>query len=260
MTLHLRDSITLATLALSLSMAIGCGQAPDEDVTTVSSALTYGNCPPFTDDQICACTDPSGRGECRVLGLGTRFYANISTITDLMPLNDKITSISVGANVRGKICMHPGWDGSCGFLQQGRTYDNMSLGRGCPNGTQDLGWGFNCLNDTVSSIRVDPVSLSCGAPPPGFASIAENTFLGGDCVVLPKGQYLHPYTNPTSGVTGGAFGLQTDRITSVTTATGTSISLFADPNFAGRTATFNGFTPDLRPAGMDDITSSINVF
>jgi hypothetical protein len=256
---------SIAFAFLTIATQGGCGDIGDVDpdnarVTVINSLLTYGACPPFTDDQVCACTNPNGTGVCGILDLNTRFYANISIHPTLGSLNDNISSISVGSNVKGKICANPGWDGSCGFLIPGRTYGNLSRTQGCPLGGPDVGWGFNCMDDTITSIRVDPLSMSCVTPPAGFAAIAEGLSMSADCVVLPVGDYMHPAVNPSVGVTGGGFGLKTDTITSVATGAGTTIQLFEHANLTGFNASFSAADYDLRDNGINDKTSSIHVF
>ena len=190
-----------AVTAVLCASTVGCGNEEDA-VETVGSALTYGNCAAFTDNQVCVCTDPNGLGVCKILDTGTRFYTNISTMTfptNLTALNDKITSVRTGANVSAYMCQDIAWNGSCVRVAPG----------------QIIGVLGSPMNDTITSIRLDPSSFNCLAPGPQQVSIFIDPNFSGDCVVLEVGQYRWFNGNPTSGYSGGGFGLKNDSISSV---------------------------------------------
>jgi hypothetical protein len=192
-----------AVTAVLCAATMGCGTEEDADVETKTSALTYGNCPAFSDDQACVCEHPAGAGRCAVVSRFVRFYPNISTQpndANLPYLNDRITSIKVGNNISVYACQDIAWNGGCVRIPAGQKSDDLSV--------------LN-MNDNITSIRLDPTSYNCYGPGPNQVSIFIDPNAGGDCVVLDQGDYRGFDRNPLVGSVGGAFGLRNDAISSV---------------------------------------------
>jgi hypothetical protein len=269
---QIQKTTIASLLALMVVGGAGCGQPDDIEKVTGAVARTT-SCSSMAVTDICVCTDPNFTGQCVGLDILTRYFMNLSTFPTLQGFNDKITSIKVGATARGKICADPGGNGNCGYLQAGQSIPNLSLGLGCFGGTLDFGWGAKCMNDNITSVRVDKDSFDCMNPGTSQATIFEDpNFNGGmhkpsgnsrDCVVLNQGstvEYPNPFLNPIDGgEIGGGFGLNTDVISSVKLGPTTLVHLFADPNFTGTEFDVNADAPTL-PSTIDNKTSSIIVF
>ena len=84
-----------------------------------------------------------------------------------------------------------------------------------------------------------------------------------DCVVLRGGEPFYPnHTgNPTKEQRGGAYGLNTDVITSVRVGPSGTIQLFEHPNFTGASILLTSNAPNLSllSPNLNDKTSSIRV-
>jgi hypothetical protein len=269
------STIACAALAVVVSLA-GCGRADGDGVEKITAAVMLTECTSFPATDICVCTDPDLTGSCMDLNGFTRYFMNLSTFPGLQQLNDKITSISVGALARGKICADPGGNGNCGDLQPGTVINDLSQGQGCPGHSctsgANFGWGCKCMNDNITSIRIDQDSFDCLNPGPEQASIFEDpnfnngmhkpSLLSRDCVVLNLGNVKHypnPFWNATDGETGGGYGLNTDVISSVKLGPGAMVDLYADPSFSGTLFQVRADAPTL-PSSINDRTSSIVVF
>jgi hypothetical protein len=214
-------------------LQLRCGT--EEGVVGTRSALTsYGNCGTFNDDQVCICSAPNGAGTCAVLSLTTRFYANLGTVPNLPNFNDKVESMRLGATVKARLCYDQGWYGPCVNATAGQIYRDFSQTRGCPRppdgGWDDVGWGNTCMHGSTTAIRLDPVSYNCFAPGAQQISIFQDINFGGDCVVLDPGSYADPIANPTSGFSGGGFGMRGDSISSYIDGANASINFYRDVN------------------------------
>jgi hypothetical protein len=216
--------IRLMTIMVGVA-GIGCAEE-NTDVETKSSELgSY--CGTMAADQVCVCTDANGAGTCDILTMQTRFYANLSTFhdasKDLRFLNDTISSIKVGSNVNAWVCDDIAWNGHCNHVFAGQTATNLSVN--C--------WGAVCMNDSITSIRLDPTSYDCLNPGTNQVSIFIDPNLTGDCVVLDPGSYaqfdVNP--NPLSGYTGGGFGMKNDSISSVKTGALRHLTGYNNINF-----------------------------
>jgi hypothetical protein len=264
-----------ATLFRNLFFAIGllsasCGRPPDE-LELVQSTLTYGNCT-YSSTDICFCTGASGSGTCGVVSTSTRFAMNLSTHPTLSSLNDQITSIKVGTQARGKICADPGGNGNCGYIDSSTNYDDLSFGTSCPGfacgsfGT-DFGWGCKCMNNNITSIRVDPLT-ACNSPNSGQVVICEDPNCNNnmiqpsgtskDCVVLGAGTYPDYRGNASSGSSGGGYGLNTDVISSVRVTSGALLELYPNLSYGGTKYSTTADVTTL-PGSIDDQTTSIKV-
>jgi hypothetical protein len=269
------NSVTFVVgVVVALGIA-GCEQPPGEGVEKVTSGLSFGGCANIPNTDVCVCTGANGTGACADLNGIDRFFMNLSTAPGLTQFNDTITSISVGSLARGKICADPGGNGNCGYLPNNATFLDLGAGLGCPGHSCtsgiDFGWGCKCMNNNITSIRIDQNTNDCSAPGPEQAAFFEDpNFNGGmqvpsgsshDCVVLDLGsttQYPNPFANAVDVFRGGGFGLNTDVISSVKLGNGTLVQLFADPNFSGAMQMISTSTPTLTT--LNDKTSSITVF
>ena len=269
----------VVVVGLAVFAVAGCESPPAEDVQKVTSNLVFGNCNiPETD--ICVCTDVNGTGQCGDLNGFQRYFMNLSTASGLTQFNDTITSIAVGSLARGKICADPGGSGNCGYLSAGQIIPDLGAGMGCPGHPcptgLDFGWGCKCMNNTITSIRVDQNSFECANPLMGQVSIFEDpNYNNGmhapsanskDCVVVNSGQlpgYPNAFLNANiNSEQGGGFGLRTDVISSIKNGPSTFVHLFADPNFKGANILITNspaFLNALMP-NLDDQTTSLSVF
>jgi hypothetical protein len=277
----MNDKKTLVGMAAVALMMTACGVPVDDvqdvqDVQEVKAPVLVANCDSFPLTDVCVCTGANFTGTCADLSSLSRFFMNLSTASGLTQFNDTITSIKVGPVARGKICADPGGNGNCGYLQPGMVINDLGAGIGCPGHScssgADFGWGCKCMNNTVTSIRVDQDTDNCSSPSPGSCAIFEdpnfNNFMvrpfgtSHDCVVLHQNGtfgYPNPFGNPLSGESGGGYGLNTDVISSVMCGSNAVLAVFSDPAFTGTEFLLQGGTPSL-PAVMNDKISSIHFF
>jgi hypothetical protein len=274
------QKVLVAIASIALMMAASCYAAPNDDVQAVRSAVSLPpGCVGLASTDICVCTDANLGGTCGALSSFTRFYMNLSTSSGNTAFNDTITSIKTGSQARGKICADPGGAGNCGYLDPSTTYADLGSGIGCAGHTctsgTDFHWGCKCMNNTVTSIRVDPDSDNCASLAQYDAAIFEDpNYNSGmtkpsgtsrDCVVLHGDGthglhgYPNPFLNSTDGETGGGFGLNTDVISSVRLGSSAELALWADGNFTGTIAALYVSTPSLS-SSINDKTSSIDFF
>ncbi len=241
--------------------AVGCGNERDDVEVKQGDLIGYGNCPPFNVDQACACTDPNGNGQCAVLTPATRFYANLSTFTnpDIRFLNDHITSISVGPNASLMVCKDPGYTGFCGRIGAGTIINNLHEGLGCPFGFRNFGFSNVCMDDTITSIRLDPTSYNCQAPGANQTSIFLDPNFTGDCVVLDVGTYRAFDRNPPLSFVLGAYGLKNRSISSLKNGSGVYSIWYNNIDLGAPSFTSVTNTTYTTMGSHDDWISSIQV-
>jgi hypothetical protein len=250
---------TIALCGLALAAAAGCGvgdEADGADVTVTQGAVangTWGNCPGFPDDFVCACQDVGFGGQCRLFDPSARFFMNLS-LQPFTPFNDTISSLVVGPAAKAKFCVDAGGQGLC-HLQPGIGPNGFGIAdlRSPP-------WGSN-QNDVISTIRVDELSDNCQAPTSTqvaiFDDINFNSGTAGDCVLLKvAGEYPQFNLNSTAGQTGGGFGLNDNDISSIKSA-GMRYTIWDGPHFTGAHFSSTTTVSDLRSIGWNDRMSSI---
>lgn len=139
-------------------------------------------------------------------------------------LNDTISSIKMGGNMKATVCQDDGYGGVCEIL----TGDDADL-------TDNL-----IGNDQISSVRVhcDPAATE-------VAVYVHNFF--GPCVYRPTGDYL----NPTE------IGLPNDSISSLKVGNGVKATLCRDDGFGGGCETFTADDVELGDnfIGNDQVSS-----
>ncbi len=203
----------------------------------LAQAVTYGNCGTFSEDEICVCENTSGGGSCRVLGwsgsgdLQQRNWGSIGSSPDgtLAYLNDRITSYKAGSGVSAMFCESSGFGGNCmGTATMGSTVDDLNFDS-TNNDNCQFFFGHDCLNNKITSIRMDDIDVGCMDPPQGFATIFTATNYSGTCTVIPIGNFYRYDTNNYFVTTGGAFGLPDDSISSIKVGANTKVYLFNDP-------------------------------
>ena len=266
---HKRTGQPFWVIGGAILIVIGCAQDPDEgaltgtkDVTQITSSLVtgWGNCPPFATNAVCACTDDNMLGTCGIFDINTRFYMNLS-LSPYSSWNDVISSLVVGPAAKTKLCQNAGGAGSCKIQ-----YGSGPNGYGVSSLTEFWNvFGWPKLNDAISTLRVDNATDgACQNPGANqvaiFDDINYNAGTAGDCVILDVGTYNNPFTNPTSGYSGGGYGLNNDVISSIKVGSGAGVNLFVDFNLTGSELSTTTSIPDLRANGFNDVTTSLQVW
>jgi hypothetical protein len=243
--------------------ASACIEEQASDIQVVQSALIQApGCGQVATNSACVCTDPFFNGTCTNLTNTTRFYMDLRPFS----MNDNISSVWIGPDAKARFCGDLGMGGFCVSQSGGPPsgYVNSDLGNGCDLcHCGDEGCNWCCLNNLITSIRVDNLTDNCQSPGSNQLSLFTDINFGGDCVVLPVGQYPNPWANPTSGQTGGGFGLADNTASSLKSGPGPFLvkSIYADPNFGGAVYSVFGGTSvsNLGTVGLDNLTSSVNV-
>jgi hypothetical protein len=148
--------------------------------------------------------DTQFAGLCSVLAPGFYPYAD-----NLLVGNDAISSIKVGSAVRARAFRDAVYGGGW------TVYPPSSM-----NG------GLGAWNDTISSFRVEPASRSetCDDIQDGEIALYENSYMHGDCVVLPAdGSYPNAET----------MGIANDSISSMKNISTKTLTAFWDASFGG---------------------------
>ncbi|WP_096331497.1 hypothetical protein [Nannocystis exedens] len=147
--------------------------------------------------------DSNFAGSCAALTPGFYPYA-----ANFLVGNDAISAIKVGSAVRARIFKDPVFAGDWNAYAPG----TMAAGLG----------GFN---DRISSIRVEPASRSqlCDDLREGEIALFENSYLRGDCVVLPGDE---SYANAES------MGIENDSISSMRNNSARRLVAFWHPSFS----------------------------
>ena len=246
--------------------ATACIQDQADEVQVVQSALIQApGCGQVATNSACVCTNPGFGGTCTNLTNTTRFYMDLRPFA----MNDNISSIWIGPDAKARFCADLGMGGFC-ISQSGGPpsgYVNSDLGNGCFLGGCQCGDEFCdwcCLNNLITSIRVDNLTDNCQFPATNQIALFSDINYGGDCVLLTAGNYPNPWANPTSGQTGGGFGLADNTVSSlkngfpVKTA---NKSIYEHPNFGGAVHFFSGQfqQSNLGNYGFDNLTSSVKV-
>jgi hypothetical protein len=146
--------------------------------------------------------DGNFTGSCAVLTPGFYPFA-----ANFLVGNDAITGIKVGSAVRARIYKDPVYAGDW------KTY---------APGTQTAGIGS--FNDKISSMRVEPANRSqnCDDLREGEIALFENSWLAGDCVVLPgEGSYAN----------AEAMGIENDSISSIRNNSARTMQVYWHPSF-----------------------------
>ncbi len=191
------------------------------------SMLQLGPAP----DEIWVFQDFDFQGRWNVLPIGN--YVNSTQID--MP-EDSISSVMVGTKVRAYLCSDPGLNGTCGvFVPVPNHHPNLS------NNT--IG------NDTVSSIRVEPLTNSC-SPGPNQVTIFMHFDFQAPCQTLEVGDYNN----------ANAFNLPDNGVSSIQVGSNVQASLCQNNYLTGTCETFNYNDNNLSDNTIgNDTLSSISV-
>jgi hypothetical protein len=256
----------IAVLSVGMTVPLIACNLDQNQEQTVQSALTSApGCGQVATNSVCVCTDPQFNGSCLNLTNTTRFYMDLRAFN----LNDNISSIWIGPDAKARFCVDIGMGGRCisqsGFPPNG--YINSDLGNGCFVGGCQCGDEFCdwcCMNNQITAIRVDNLADNCQSPASNQIALFTDINYGGDCVLLTEGNYPNPFANPTSGQTGGGYGLPNDTISSLKNGfppKTANKSIYEDINYGGRVHFFSGGSsqPNLGDYYFDNVTSSVKV-
>jgi hypothetical protein len=192
----------------------------------------------------------------------TRFYMNLDT-APYSTFNDSISSLWVGPDAKVRICNDKAMSGYC--ISQNGAPGGYSMNVTGPVSECDCNQTpFCCSIDNVTSIRVDKITDNCSLPGLAQVAIFENPNYQGDCVVLNKGNYYSATANPTSGQTGGGWGMRDNSISSViigVPGAGHNFWFWDNPNQTGTNSYYSGaqYTPALSAFGFDNKASSLAI-
>ena len=160
----------LSIAVVTLGATGACGQAPADEVETVTSALISSPCGPVPTDSVCVCTGSHGTEMCQNLTTDLRFFGNLATYSSGI-FNNSISDFWVGPDAKARICTNAGMAGNCkevsGTVPYG--YEDSDVGGCglCP--CDEAGCDPLCCEfDQASSIRVTPgwMNLSGSDPMP----------------------------------------------------------------------------------------------
>jgi hypothetical protein len=209
---------------------MGCGGQPpgnapgvEEEIEVDVQALE--NCGSPGPDEVIIRRYSNQSGTCRKIGVGNYDYDSLVGWS----LNDQISSVSVGSDVKVTLFEHPGFEGDS---------TSAVTSRALPE-----------FNDIASSVKVQR-RRGCGSPGPDQAVVWRYSDFGGECDVLDAGYYsIDRLKNLSVG---------DDRISAITLGSNMKATLYRD-DFAGEQVTFSQ-TTTLSGASLNDEVSSLRVW
>lgn len=195
-------------LTMTTGTFTGTGQPPPPPPMkgwphTINTANGAGCSRNPAANEVIVFKDPNFAGACAILVAG--FYPFPE---NFLVGNDSISSIKVGTAVRARAFQYSVYGGDWNLLAPGT-----------------VSGGLGPWNDKITSFRIEPANRSetCDDIKEGEIAFYENSYMHGDCVVLPA---------DTSYSDATAMGIENDSISSIKNISGKQLTVFWDTSFS----------------------------